>query len=109
MSRSREIVLARRAKFVALAVAGVGIACGKEKVEPPQPCLSVAIFPDAEPPRPCLSVAIVPDAGPPPIDTSVDAGATDAGKADAGKTTVKTKPAMSAVPCLLVAPEPESK
>ena len=35
-----RIVLARRAKFIAAAIAGVGIACG-EPSRPPQPCLSV--------------------------------------------------------------------
>ena len=103
--KSRELVLRRRAKFVAAAAAVAGIACGKEKAEPPRPCLSVAWVPDAEP-TPCLS--------PPPMDidaspTSTDAGVTDAATdaADAGKTAApKTKPAPR--PCLtMVTPQPE--
>lgn len=66
---SRKKILARRASFVAAALASV--ACGKDAAERPEPCLSVPYHhdPDAEPPRPCLSVAIpdpsapVPDAG----------------------------------------------
>lgn len=55
---ARKIVLARRARFVAAAVAGVGVACRNPSAEA---CLS-------PPPEPCLSV--VPDRRP------VDAGAT---------------------------------
>lgn len=78
---AKKIVLARRARFLAAAVASVGIACGKDS-GPPQPCLSQPyIAPDAEP-MPCLSPVAVeqpdaaqpqpclapppPDAGPPP-------------------------------------------
>lgn len=73
---AKKIVLARRARFIAAAVAGLGLACGKEKAAPclsiaqpqdaaplpePTPCLSAPIphepsEPDAEP-RPCLSIA----------------------------------------------------
>lgn len=81
---AKKIVLARRARFIAAAVAGLGLACGKEKAAPclsiaapqqdaapfPEPtaCLSAPIpqepsAPDAEP-RPCLSIAPpVRDAG----------------------------------------------
>lgn len=66
---SRKKILARRASFVAAALASV--ACGKEPQEQPQPCLSVPINyrPDAEAePQPCLSVTQEPppDAGGPP-------------------------------------------
>jgi len=96
---ARDIVLARRAKFVAAAVAGIGIACGKESQPNPQPCLSVAYPMDdaGPPPQPCLSpvVAHEPDAdvapmpclSPPPAPP--DAGAT-------------TEPAP--VPCLSMTP-----
>ncbi len=60
---ARKAILARRAKFIAAAVASVGIACGKTTSNdpPPMPCLSVPIQTDAEP-RPCLKVAMEPDA-----------------------------------------------
>ena len=38
---ARRLILARRARFVAAALAGVGVACGKEPGPPPEPCLSV--------------------------------------------------------------------
>lgn len=65
---AKRTILARRARFIAAAVASVGMACGKEKATPPQPCLEVAMEPDAGPtPAPCLSVAIpTPDAATPP-------------------------------------------
>jgi hypothetical protein len=93
---SKKIVLARRARFIAAAVASVGIACGKENKEPPMPCLSVAYIPPDAEPMPCLS--------PPPMDTN-DAAPTDAGApdADAGKPTTKvrtTQPTAAPLPCL---------
>ena len=52
---SKRLVLARRARFVAAAVAGIAVACGKEKA--PAPCLEVTAAPsDAASPEPCLSV-----------------------------------------------------
>ena len=70
---AKKAILARRAKFVAAAIAGLGAACGKHTSEdagaPPGPCLSVAIVPDAgdedvQPrPRVCLSVPMPRDAG----------------------------------------------
>lgn len=85
---ARRAILARRARFVAAAVASVGIACGKTTSTdpPPAPCLSVPIQTDAEP-RPCLKVALPEDARapePPPQpclsiaiqpDAQADAGA----------------------------------
>jgi len=84
----KKIVLARRAKFVAAAVASVGIACGKEQAEPPRPCLSqVYVPPDAEP-QPCLSpVAVEPP---------------DAATEDAAMP--MPSDAATPVPCLSVAP-----
>jgi hypothetical protein len=75
---ARRVILARRASFIAAAVAGVGIACGKEPTPPPQPCLSVPIDRDAAaPPEPCLAVSPraydpeVNDAGAPgPVDAA---------------------------------------
>ena len=72
-SAAKRAILARRAKFVAVALAG--IACGKEHAEPqpePRVCLSAAVPEDAgPPPQPCLSVPIPtattkPDAAPHP-------------------------------------------
>jgi hypothetical protein len=76
----KKIILARRARFIAAAVASVGVACGKTDV-PPQPCLSEPMIRDDagrqadNPPEACLSVAFPheEDAGAPPI-ASMDAG-----------------------------------
>jgi hypothetical protein len=82
---ARRLILARRARFVAAALAGASVACGKEPAPPPQPCLSEPAGYDADTePRICLSVvAIDPeDAGATdaatdvPADASTDAGAT---------------------------------
>lgn len=86
---AKKLILARRARFVAAAVASVGIACGKEKATPPtppEPCLSptVAIEADAgapPTPTPCLSVAYPPpDAAPPRPCLTMVAPRRDAGK-----------------------------
>ncbi len=59
---AKKAILARRAKFVAAAVASIGIACGKESA--PQPCLSIEPVAPADAgaeaasvPAPCLTVA----------------------------------------------------
>jgi len=63
---AKKTILARRASFMAAAIASVGIACGKTQSSP-EPCLAVPMNydPDAEapqpPPRPCLS-PVRPDA-----------------------------------------------
>lgn len=57
---ARKKILARRATFVAAALAGVAGACGKEPV--PQPCLKVAYIP----PEGAAPSAVVEDASPPP-------------------------------------------
>ena len=63
----RERILARRAKFVAAAVAALGGAA--RKPHPPEPCLSMqaclSIAPEPEP-EPCLSMQMNEDAGPEP-------------------------------------------
>ncbi len=80
---AKKIILARRARFVAAAVASVGIACGKTEAGPaPMPCLSVTIPSDGEapasdpgpPPMPCLS-PLPADAAAfdPPSDAGADA------------------------------------
>ena len=108
----KKLILARRAKFVAAALAGVSVACGKEpNPPPPQPCLSVPMERrDAEPeppPMPCLT---------PVMQESIDAGPpaeSDAGKAaDGGLTTRSQSPDASTpppkpTPCLVPpAPSP---
>ena len=96
---AKKIILARRARFVAAAVASVGIACGKTESSPPMPCLSIAVPYDAEPPppQPCLS--------PMPADAALFDAATD-GPTDAGPD------APIPVPCLSIRPptkEPKKK
>lgn len=70
MSDAKSAILARRAKFVAAAVASLSISCGKEKARenehPPGPCLSIAYLPDA--------AATNVDAGAHAVDAGVDAG-----------------------------------
>ncbi len=68
---AKKAILARRAKFVAAALAGVGIAaCGKDPVQSnPQQCLKIAtpIEHDAgAAPTPCLEVHEPRDAAPEP-------------------------------------------
>lgn len=76
--RSREAILARRKRFVAAAVATMGIACGKTTApapgpdaSSPAPCLTAVPVvepwdggpaPPLQPPRPCLKVAMPRDA-----------------------------------------------
>ncbi len=55
---AKKAVLARRARFVAAAIASVGIACGKNDARP-GPCLSA-------PPMPVEAGAPPPDAAPMP-------------------------------------------
>lgn len=94
---AKRAILARRARFLAAAIAGVGVAaCGGETEGPsPQPCLEPAIdagdagddgapepclgmpAPDAEP-EPCLS-APAPDAEPAPCLDVEPADGGDAG------------------------------
>ena len=105
---AKKTILARRARFIAAAMASVTMACGKTST-PPGPCLSVAYVADGEaPPMPCLSPIGVPR---PDADTSADADASadasadataNAG-ADAGKKIQPVpKPTAGPVPCLSV-------
>ena len=46
---TKRIVLARRKRFVAAAIASVGISCGSPQTPPsPQPCLSQPRAPDVD-------------------------------------------------------------
>ena len=61
---AKRIIFARRARFVAAAVAGLNLAMcgGKSEDGDPQPCLSQRYEPDSGNPQPCLSQRD-PDAG----------------------------------------------
>ena len=100
---AKKIILARRARFVAAAVASVGIACGKtEAGSAPMPCLIVAIPSDAEPPPSDPGPPPMPCLSPMPADAAAFDPPADAGAADA------TIP----VPCLSIRPptkEPKKK
>lgn len=118
---ARKIVLARRARFIAAAVAGVGIACSDPKR--PEPCLSpIPEQPDPGPgpdvclsvsPQPCLEPMPPPDAGAPDAADSnppapADAGApapADAPSAKPPGKTPATGPTHPPRPCLKVAPK----
>jgi hypothetical protein len=106
----KKLILARRAKFVAAALAGVSVACGKEPTPPPQPCLTVPMDTrdggSEPPPQPCLSpLAIDHDAEPTPIE---DAGAKDAGQATRSQQPDASTPPPRPTPCL-VPPLPTDK
>jgi hypothetical protein len=68
---TRQAILARRARFIAAALASAGIAAGGcSKPLAPEPAGSSDVKPEPEPdPAPCLEIAIEPeteDAGPGP-------------------------------------------
>lgn len=114
---ARKLILQRRARFVAAAVASVGMGAGCEKESaPPLMCLS-QIQPPADsgatensgadtgaqvtdtgpPPMPCLSVSTATPANDPalpPGDNAVDGGPAPA-------------PCLSPMPCLKIAPPPQ--
>jgi hypothetical protein len=117
---AKKIILARRARFVAAAVAGLGIACGKEVAS--RPCLSVAYVPDGggpsaapEPPAEAGAAADAPsasasasDGGAPPADKPLaDKPLVDAGAPDAKPhhpLTPQPLPTLQPQPCLKIAP-----
>ncbi len=118
---AKKAILARRARFVAAALAGIGIACGKDPAPPPQPCLSQPYNPpDASaPPEPCLSVEPTPvDAGPqdtgaPETSTSSSTTTQNDAKDAATPPPPPPHPCLSVKPpptvCLKVAPPKQSK
>lgn len=105
---AKRKILARRAAFVAAALAGVSAACGKEPQRAPQPPPSVPLASPEGVPQPCLSPPLPPDAGaegaPTPDDaSSAERGATDAGASPATTSSVFAKPPFDAAaprPCL---------
>lgn len=101
---AKKLILARRAKFVAAALAGLAVACGKE--QKPEPCLALPMNHDAATsPGPCLAA---------PLDWKErwDAGAADASAHDAAPSTtspVTPFDASAPMPCLsIVAPPPDA-
>lgn len=120
---TRKLILARRAKFVAAAIASVGIACGKTtepvpclspppqdpdaSVTSPQPCLSVAIPVDPVPPDAGNNIQVDPDAGPAPAPCLSPMPA-DAGAPVPRPCLKVAQPKPPPQPCLSVAPKPPS-
>jgi hypothetical protein len=94
---AKRLILARRARFVAAALAGVAVACGGATDEgDPQPCLSIRPTDggiDSAKPQPCLEPSVDEDAGPQPCLSPLPPDAGDAGDADAGP-----QPCLSPLP-----------
>jgi len=105
---ARKKILGRRARFVAAAMVGIGVA-SCEKQSEPQVCLKVAPT-NTAPPEPCLSQPQqFPDAAD-QADASApeDTGAADTSKPDTSKPDT-AKPDTSKPtphPCLKIAPHP---
>jgi hypothetical protein len=104
---AKKVILARRARFVAAAMMGVGLASCEGNCAP-SACLKVAVpEPDAAP-MPCLSPpALPPDAG--ATVSGGDAGddaAVDAGPADAGPVARPRPVPPPPRVCLSVRPSP---
>lgn len=109
---ARRIILARRRRFVAIALTGAGVAtssCDRD----PTVCLSIAPPKDTSAPTACLSAPIDPEPdGPEAPDAGADAGdagdstgaggakANHDGDSDAGTDGGKSEPRV----CLTVAP-----
>ena len=98
---ARKRILARRASFVAAALAGVSTACGKEPAQPPQPCLSPVLVVEDAGPEPCLS-PMPPEQLPSDAGAPVDAGSVMPDAVGAGA----PPDAAAPVPCLRVAAPP---
>ena len=106
----RDAILARRALFIASALAGISLAVGCEGRGYPKPCLSMAVVEDAgPPPMPCLLPMMAPD--PPPdagvegADGGLEGGAStspDASAPDASVAPRKPPPPVPR-PCLTIA------
>ena len=98
---ARKRILARRASFVAAALAGVSTACGKEPAQPPQPCLSPVLVVEDAGPEPCLS-PMPPEQLPSDAGAPVDAGSVMPDAVGAGA----PPDAAAPVPCLRAAAPP---
>jgi hypothetical protein len=94
MSDARDKILARRAKFVAAALAGISVAYGEGCK--PEPCLKIATQPPDAAPAPCLEPVWVP-----PVDAGADAReeasapALDGGRDDGATRTDAAAPSTS--------------
>lgn len=103
---ARSLILARRARFVAAAMASISIACGKESKNP-EPCLSVIEIDSGSAEPTSVDASIASDAGGEDASTPDAAPAPDSGappKADGGPA---PQPCLRAAPpraCLKVAP-----
>jgi hypothetical protein len=95
-ARTKNIILARRARFLGVALASAGLAIASEGCDQPRPCLSMEPASSASP-TPCLKA---PNGDPLPqpsvcleveMPDASDAGASDAGVADTGKQADATK------------------
>jgi hypothetical protein len=101
----RSVILARRARFVAAAMASIGIACGKEEKKP-EPCLSVVAIDASIEPNALADAAPSREAGVDGLDASADAASPpDAGSVDAGPPP-KRDAGPAPRPCLSVTPRP---
>ena len=95
-ARTKNIILARRARFLGVALASAGLAIASEGCDQPRPCLSIEPASSASP-TPCLK-APNHDSSPQPrvcleveAPDAPDAGASDAGVADTRKQADATK------------------
>jgi hypothetical protein len=86
---ARKAILSRRAKFVAAALTGISVACGK--TSSPEPCLKVAAPPTETAPF---------DAGADAGDASDGSAHPDAGGLEPVPPTTRQVPQMPPHPCL---------
>lgn len=102
---ARSLILARRARFVAAAMASISIACGKESKNP-EPCLSVIEVDSGSTEPASVDASTANDAGGESNGT-VDASTPDAASpaADSGAPP-KPDAGPSPQPCLRAPPRP---
>ncbi|MFO0735952.1 MAG: hypothetical protein U0270_08730 [Labilithrix sp.] len=80
MNEAKKKILARRAQFLAAAIAGLGAdACGKDHAIPPD----AAVAEPVTAPTPCLSVPVRPMENVEPVDAGTSARPGDAATGDA--------------------------
>jgi hypothetical protein len=94
----RAAILARRRRFIALAISGLATGGCKS---PPQPCLNMAM-PEHDSGEPNATGPIVEDPGQPIEDSTSDTGET--GEAEAGDTS-EAPAEPNPQPCLRVKPQ----
>jgi hypothetical protein len=100
----RAAILARRRRFIAIALSGLTTAACDEPASKPDACLKVKVSdpkePKGTPPQPCLNVEVVTS-----DDGAADDGKGDTGGADGGKAGDESTSAAP-TPCLEVMPTP---